>query len=309
MMPQQFGDAPLTGTSWRQMGLQPIAARYIHTPDENDVRLLGADRTVSRLLDPEDVRWRDYAAQMSSIGEMVGRGETLQRGSLLRAWLERGYRSGMVGYPAIAPRGIQATGDILGNVTGALGRQVARPFSGLGDSEFARYIGAVTKIGPMSIFRSQGSEEARELTRGAVAEFLVGSTQLGQLMRVMQFPGIYRRSGLNLVNFGAISMVTGAPFMAGWRMGQRAMGRFVAPYSHAAQFANEKSADVIRSDMRTALNAGESFEEIAKRIMESKVHAPAVIAVMRDRGDLNEVVRRLHESKSSVVYRIGAVFR
>ena len=312
MLPEQFGDAPVSGETWSDLALEPVAARYRHFTDPNDVRI-GSEGIVDSI-DPSS---NDYREHVRAVHEMIKRGESFDRMPLLMAWLNRATGSGIVGPLAAAPRGIQAAGQGFAWGTGkvgqgigwaarrgtdvltpAVGGRIRSAVSDASESKLGMFMRGLGKTGPASIVSTQGSEEGRELSKGSITEVLFGSTQLGQLARVMQFPGIYRHSGLKLTNFLTISAVTGMPFMSGWRSSQRALGRFVAPYSHASQFASEKLAQVTRSEMNDKLNRGRSYEDIARQLLDNDVIDKQTLATMRDSGDLNEIMRNLYKEQT-----------
>ena len=307
MMPEQFGDTALEGVSdWSELGNnRGIAARYMHRPDPNDAPLLpGAGQDVAdtfALHDSENVGAEVIAEAMRA----GSTGDYDTNMPLLRAWARRSTSSGVFGALSVAPRGMQVAGQGLttgarklfggigtglrfgANITGA-----APAVSRLGETASAKFLGAAAKYGVFSRMVDENRTDIGEILRGAGTQAIWGNTDIGQFARVMMLPGIYQRSGLDFPTFAASMITTGAPFMTGWLAGSRAAGRQWEAPSNLARFASLKEGELLKSSLGSAMKRGEDYVKVADDIRRQDTR---VLRTLRDRGDFNPFLKRMHE--------------
>ena len=319
----------MTGGDFDDWGdVAPLYYRYHQTPDPMDApRRRGVGQNIKSEVDihADDTDPVELLNEIKRQGRR-GRGgvfrdyyseenRPLISGSpLAEAWAQRTMGSGLPGVGSLALRGMHGMGNVLGRGAGRLGRGIGaglryagertkfnQAAGSLFDTAATRFIGGVAK-GP---FITRGGQEVgmdvREALKSWGTQAVVSNEAIGQWARVFMLPGMYQRSNLEAGSLAASAGTAGAPWTAAWLSSGRGLGKLWSSPSDARRFAAVKSADLTKS------NIGESLREIEEGADPSEIYSGLMqdisseadqvkLRVLRDRGDLNPLLRRIHET-------------
>ena len=330
MLPEQFGRfgaREVVGKSWDDLGMQPVASFYDFLPDVNDARLRDPSMGMEFAdeIDPMLAESGEELAMLTAKATRAGNRASFLP-PLLQAWGQRTISSGAPGVLSAAMRGMQWGGTQLtaasgrtfgavgrgigasvravGGATGAGGRAVARSRAGraVGDTRAARSVmgsSAVTRL------RGETRSDWGELVRGFLTEHMIQNTDVGQFARIMQLPGVYSRSGMDVMGTAISAGISGLPFMTGWWMAGRNIGRLYDSPASLARFGGTKQAEILQLSMHRTLREGKGYGELAERILSNTTGvSPTRLRTLRDRGEFNVFLKELMGSDPELYSRL-----
>ncbi len=317
MLPEQFGRfgaQDVVGRSWDDLGMQPVASYYDFLPDVNDARL--RDPTMGmEFADEIDPMMAETGQEYIELIKQANRaGNRATRMPLLQAWGRRTASSGAPGVLSAAMRGMQWGGTQLtalsGRTFGAAGRGIGRGMGMIPAGRVGRGIGRGARFvaGSSSGNRLRGeirSDTSGELVRGGITEQFIQNTDVGQFARIMQLPGVYSRSGMDVMGTAISAGISGLPFMTGWWMAGRNIGRLYDSPASLARFSGAKQGEILQLSMHRTLREGGGYAELAERIITNQTGVgPARLRALRDRGDFNVFLRALKGDNPELYERL-----
>ena len=322
----RFGDTNVAGKTWSDLNRRPFASYYHHQPDINDMRLQSGTGIPSLDFDPmESDIYSDY---VSEARRQLREGEASKGRLKAQAWGEYAGRQGLApGALTVVSRGMQEAGvqatrgvSKLIRGVGAGARGITAPLpEGIKDRvRNPRYARAAGQWGFWDKLRGETRTDVADIGRGGIGDYIIGSSDVGQSARIMQLPGVYTRSGLNMPMFAGSVALTGLQFTTGWMMGGRLLGKVWDSPAAMRRLAGTKESDLLMSEINLRLRQqgvdGVDEEDrvkgtldIAKKLMSQERNlSSARLRSLRNFGSLNPYLRMLRdESQTQIAKDVG----